>query len=76
MTSNLKHVALHGDNYLDPPHGGRGPSDQVIRATTQRYVEEELYASQTRTAKAARRSPVQVLEMDAARKAMRKSHAR
>lgn len=29
------------DNYFVPPHGGRPPSDEAVRAATERYVREE-----------------------------------
>lgn len=28
-------------NYFDPPHGGRPPSDEAVRAQTARYVAAE-----------------------------------
>lgn len=29
------------DNYFDPPHGGRPPSDEAVAKATKRYVDEE-----------------------------------
>lgn len=29
------------DNYHVPPHGGRPPSDEAVRAATQRYIQQE-----------------------------------
>lgn len=28
-------------NYFNPPHGGRPPSDEAVKAATERYVAQE-----------------------------------
>lgn len=35
-------------NYFDPPHGGRPPSDEAVKAATKRYVEQERKEAATR----------------------------
>ena len=29
------------DNYFNPPHGDKPPSDEAVRAATERYVDQE-----------------------------------
>jgi hypothetical protein len=29
------------DNYFDPPHGGRPPSDAAVKAATEKYIQQE-----------------------------------